>query len=218
MKTWFITGISRGLGLALAKAALADGDTVIGTVRSGAPDLAAGAGTLHVLNLDLADGAAAEAAVERAFGLAGRVDVIALPQGERGRGAMGMAAGTVAAGRPDYRAHYRASSAGLRLGGLGCGVVPRLRGVLRSGGHGEGWAVCSSGTAWSQARGSAEADRRVAAGGPLSARVPARQVAETAGTSDATADRWRGNDLRCGRVRVSGGRGRQRGELSCMGA
>lgn len=76
MKTWFITGISRGLGLALAKAALADGDTVIGTVRSGAPDLSAGAGTLHVLTLDLADGAAAEAAVERAFALAGRVDVI----------------------------------------------------------------------------------------------------------------------------------------------
>ena len=76
MKTWFITGISRGLGLALAKAALADGDTVIGTVRSGGPDLPAGAGTLHVLTLDLADGAAAEAAVERAFALAGRVDVI----------------------------------------------------------------------------------------------------------------------------------------------
>ncbi len=76
MKTWFITGISRGLGLALAKAALADGDTVIGTVRSGAPGLSAGAGTLHVLILDLADGAAAEAAVERAFALAGRVDVI----------------------------------------------------------------------------------------------------------------------------------------------
>ena len=56
MKTWFITGISRGLGLALAKAALADGDTVIGTVRSGAPNLPAGAGTLHVLTLDLADG------------------------------------------------------------------------------------------------------------------------------------------------------------------
>jgi NAD(P)-dependent dehydrogenase (short-subunit alcohol dehydrogenase family) len=76
MKTWFITGISRGLGLALAKAALADGDTVIGTVRRGAPDLPAGAGTLHVLTVDLADGAAAEAAVERAFALAGRVDVI----------------------------------------------------------------------------------------------------------------------------------------------
>jgi len=76
MKTWFITGISRGLGLALAKAALADGDTVIGTIRSGTSELPTGAGTLHVLTLDLADGAAAEAAVERAFALAGRIDVI----------------------------------------------------------------------------------------------------------------------------------------------
>lgn len=76
MKTWFITGISRGLGLALAEAALAEGDTVIGTVRSGAPNLAASQGTLHVLTLDMADGVAAEAAVERAFALAGRIDVI----------------------------------------------------------------------------------------------------------------------------------------------
>jgi NAD(P)-dependent dehydrogenase (short-subunit alcohol dehydrogenase family) len=58
MKTWFITGISRGLGLALAKAALAEGDTVIGTVRSGTPDVATGPGTLRVLTLDVADGAA----------------------------------------------------------------------------------------------------------------------------------------------------------------
>jgi len=76
MKTWFITGISRGLGLALAKAALAAGDTVIGTVRSGTPDLKAAAGKLQVLTVDLADGAAAEAAVKQAFATAGRIDVI----------------------------------------------------------------------------------------------------------------------------------------------
>lgn len=76
MTTWFITGISRGLGLALAKAALAEGDTVIGTVRSGRPDLPAERGTLHVLTVDLADGEAAEAAVGQAFALAGRIDVI----------------------------------------------------------------------------------------------------------------------------------------------
>lgn len=76
MTTWFITGISRGLGLALAKAALAEGDTVIGTVRTGRPDLPAGRGTLHVLTVDLADGEAAEAAVGQAFALAGRIDVI----------------------------------------------------------------------------------------------------------------------------------------------
>ena len=76
MTTWFITGISRGLGLALAKAALAQGDTVIGTVRSDAPELEPGSGTLHVLSLDVADGAAVGAAVDRAFALAGTIDVI----------------------------------------------------------------------------------------------------------------------------------------------
>lgn len=73
MKTWFITGISRGLGLALAEAALARGDTVIGTVRGEAPALE---GALHVLTLDMADGDAVEAAVEKAFAIAGRIDVI----------------------------------------------------------------------------------------------------------------------------------------------
>lgn len=76
MKTWFITGISRGLGLALARAALAEGDTVIGTVRSGAPDLKAAPDKLHVMTVDVADGAATEAAVKQAFAKAGRIDVI----------------------------------------------------------------------------------------------------------------------------------------------
>jgi len=76
MTTWFITGISRGLGLALAKAALAEGDTVIGTIRTGKPDLPATGGRLHVLTVDLADGDAAETAVGQAFALAGRIDVI----------------------------------------------------------------------------------------------------------------------------------------------
>lgn len=76
MKTWFITGISRGLGLALAKAVLAQGDTVIGTVRSGTPDIPTGAGTLHVMPLDVGDGAALEATVEQAFARTGRIDVI----------------------------------------------------------------------------------------------------------------------------------------------
>lgn len=76
MKTWLITGISRGLGLALAQAALSRGDTVLGTVRGAAPELETGAGTLHVLQLDMADPAAIAATVEQAFALAGRIDVI----------------------------------------------------------------------------------------------------------------------------------------------
>lgn len=76
MKTWFITGISRGLGLALAKAALAEGDTVFGTVRDEAPAELIGAQRLHVLKLDVADPAAPPAVVEEVFSRAGRVDVI----------------------------------------------------------------------------------------------------------------------------------------------
>ncbi|MEP9359224.1 oxidoreductase [Sphingomonas sp. KR3-1] len=76
MKTWFITGISRGLGLALAQAALARGDTVIGTARGEAPAFAPGTGTLHVLPLDMTDAEAIGSTVAQAFALAGRIDVI----------------------------------------------------------------------------------------------------------------------------------------------
>jgi len=76
MTTWLITGISRGLGKALAMAALAQGDTVVGTVRTAPISLDSEKGTLHVLNVDLADGAAAEAAVKEAFQRFGQIDVI----------------------------------------------------------------------------------------------------------------------------------------------
>jgi NAD(P)-dependent dehydrogenase (short-subunit alcohol dehydrogenase family) len=77
MRTWFITGVSRGLGLAIANAALTEGDTVIGTVRDQAPGLpSAPPGKLHVVTLDVADGDAAEEAVHQAFARAGTIDVI----------------------------------------------------------------------------------------------------------------------------------------------
>lgn len=76
MKTWLITGVSRGLGRALAQAALNRGDTVIGTVRGGAANLDAGTGRLHVLQLDIANKAAVGTAVAQAFELGGRIDVI----------------------------------------------------------------------------------------------------------------------------------------------
>ncbi len=75
MKTWLITGISRGLGRSLAAAALARGDMVVGTVRGAAPALP-GLGRLHVITADLADPAAADGVVEQAFAAAGRIDVI----------------------------------------------------------------------------------------------------------------------------------------------
>ena len=89
LKTWFITGVSRGLGLALAQAALDRGDTVVGTVRSGTPELNPGAGALHIINLDMADGPAIDTAVGKAFDLAGgRLDVLV---NNAGYGLMGAA-------------------------------------------------------------------------------------------------------------------------------
>jgi len=76
MKNWFITGVSRGIGKALAEAALERGDTVVGTVREGTPEIAAGRGTFHCLPLEVRDPAAIQATVARAFELAGRLDVI----------------------------------------------------------------------------------------------------------------------------------------------
>ena len=76
MKNWLITGVSRGIGKALAEAALARGDTVIGTTREGEPDIAKGKGTFHCLRLEVRDPAAIEATVARAFALAGRLDVV----------------------------------------------------------------------------------------------------------------------------------------------
>jgi NAD(P)-dependent dehydrogenase (short-subunit alcohol dehydrogenase family) len=74
--TWLITGISRGLGLALAQAALDRGDTVIGTVRGAPPALDQGKGTLHVLTLDMTDLDAVAPVVNQAFALAPKIDVI----------------------------------------------------------------------------------------------------------------------------------------------
>ena len=76
MKTWFITGISRGLGKALAEAALGRGDTVIGTTRGGAPVMTGESGRPHVLPLEITDAAAVRATVEQAFALTGRIDVV----------------------------------------------------------------------------------------------------------------------------------------------
>ena len=88
-KHWFITGISRGLGLSLAKAALARGDTVVGTIRSAAPAIDAAPGTLHVLTLDVADAGAIDGAVDEAFRLAGgRLDVVVNNAGYGLRGAI----------------------------------------------------------------------------------------------------------------------------------
>lgn len=75
-KVWFITGISRGFGKALAEALLSEGDIVIGTTRDGKAPIDDATGRLHTLALDVTNGNAINAVVAQAHGLHGRIDVI----------------------------------------------------------------------------------------------------------------------------------------------
>jgi NAD(P)-dependent dehydrogenase (short-subunit alcohol dehydrogenase family) len=68
MRTWFITGVSTGLGRALAEAALAAGDTVVGTLRKEderAAFAAVAPGRAHGVLLDVIDEPAIGPAVDR---------------------------------------------------------------------------------------------------------------------------------------------------------
>jgi len=76
---WLITGVSSGLGRALAEAALARGDTVVGTLRK--PEqfeafAALAPGRAKPLALDVTDDAAVGPVVERAVAEAGGLDVL----------------------------------------------------------------------------------------------------------------------------------------------
>lgn len=78
-RVWLITGVSSGLGLAFARAALAAGDSVIGTVRQLA-DRAKfeqlGDGRAHAVVLDISDFAAIAPAVMQMMRTVGPIDVL----------------------------------------------------------------------------------------------------------------------------------------------
>jgi NAD(P)-dependent dehydrogenase (short-subunit alcohol dehydrogenase family) len=79
MRNWFITGVSTGLGRALAQAALAEGDTVVGTVRSGAASdsfEALAPGRAIAMILDVTDAAAVKAVVDAVEARTGGLDLI----------------------------------------------------------------------------------------------------------------------------------------------
>ncbi len=79
MTNWLITGVSGGLGREIARAALARGDAVAGTVRRPEDQAAFEAlapGRAHGLQLDLARAADAAAAVQAATRLLGSIDVL----------------------------------------------------------------------------------------------------------------------------------------------
>ncbi|PZT70463.1 short-chain dehydrogenase/reductase [Streptomyces sp. SW4] len=78
-KVWLVTGASSGFGRAIAEAALADGDLVVGAARrpEALDDLvAAHPGRVEALRLDVADTSAAEAAVREVIARHGRIDVL----------------------------------------------------------------------------------------------------------------------------------------------
>lgn len=77
-KVWFITGAGRGLGVNIAKAALAAGHAVVATGRD--PGKVAAAigdhGNLLAVKLDITRPEDAQAAIEEAVGKFGRIDVL----------------------------------------------------------------------------------------------------------------------------------------------
>jgi NAD(P)-dependent dehydrogenase (short-subunit alcohol dehydrogenase family) len=79
LKTWFISGSSRGLGRAITEAALAAGDQVLATARDLGPlePLCKRFGErLRLAKLDVTDEAAAQAAIGLAVEAFGGVDVV----------------------------------------------------------------------------------------------------------------------------------------------
>ncbi|MEV3859515.1 oxidoreductase [Streptomyces sp. NPDC050095] len=78
-KVWLITGASSGFGRAIAQAAVAAGDTVIGTARrtEGLADLvAAHPGQVEAIALDVTDGERIDAVAAEVLERHGRVDVL----------------------------------------------------------------------------------------------------------------------------------------------
>ncbi len=73
-RTWFITGVSRGLGKALAEDVLARGERVVGTIRDRADAFAHE--RLETIELDVTDPVAVTREIDAAWARHGAVDVI----------------------------------------------------------------------------------------------------------------------------------------------
>lgn len=78
MKTWFITGASRGFGALITERALAKGDNVVATARNpkAVTDRFGAHPNLLAVALDVTDEAQAAAAAEAAIGRFGRIDIL----------------------------------------------------------------------------------------------------------------------------------------------
>jgi NAD(P)-dependent dehydrogenase (short-subunit alcohol dehydrogenase family) len=109
-KVWFITGASRGFGFEIAKAALADGDKVVATVRSKPEQLTSALGNnpdLLVVLLDVTNEAQAKQAAASAIEKFGRIDVLVNNAGH------GLLSAVEEASDKEVRSNYESNVFGL---------------------------------------------------------------------------------------------------------
>src|SRR5262245_21177156 len=78
MRTWFITGASRGFGALIAEQALAKGDAVVATARDpkSIRDRFGAHPNLLAVSLDVTQQAQARQALKAAIGRFGRIDIL----------------------------------------------------------------------------------------------------------------------------------------------
>ncbi len=109
MKTWFITGASRGFGLRIARLALEQGDKVVATARRAEAVIEAlgNRERLLALPLDVTDEAQAQAAVAAAIEVFGSIDVLLNNAG------FGLLGAVEEASAADVEAVYRTNVFGL---------------------------------------------------------------------------------------------------------
>jgi NAD(P)-dependent dehydrogenase (short-subunit alcohol dehydrogenase family) len=126
MKTWFITGASRGFGALVVERALAKGDAVVATARNSQAviDRFGPRPNLLVVALDVTNEAQAVAAAQAAVDRFGRIDVLL---NNAGFGVMGAVEETTAA---EVEAVYRTNVFGLLT--VTRAVLPHMR-AARSG-------------------------------------------------------------------------------------
>ena len=147
MRTWFVTGASRGFGLQIARQALELGDNVVATARRPEPIAEALASDrLLALPLDVSDERAAQRAVDAAVDRFGGIDVLV---NNAGRGLLGA---VEEAADAEVRAVYETNVFGLLA--VTRAVLPVLRrqrsgrviNISSVGGFtgGAGWGIYNS--------------------------------------------------------------------------
>lgn len=126
MKTWFITGASRGFGLRIAKLALEQGDNVVATARRAEAviDALGNCERLLALPLDVTDEAQARAAAAAAVEAFGSIDVLLNNAG------FGLLGAVEEASAEDVEAVYRTNVFGLL--NVTRAILPTMR-AQRSG-------------------------------------------------------------------------------------